>query len=153
MTLQTTTSSSSKFPMPTRDQIASIGRGAGVAAGAAATVATVLGVMTPEQSAAFVADVHAVIDDLTNLFGDLSKLVLLVFPIASFWLAKIGYHAASPSSQVASVQALTPKALTTAVQAVAPRELVAATQALPAAQVTVTDPALASPGVKVASTT
>ena len=122
-----TTTSSSKFPMPTKAQLAAAGRYAGAAAGTAATVGAVLGVLTPEQSAAFVADVHAVIDDMANLFGDVSKLVLLVMPIATVWLAKIGYNSASPKAQIASVQAM------------------------PQAQVTVSDPKLAAgiPGVKV----
>ena len=122
-----TTTSSSKFPMPTKAQLAAAGRYAGAAAGTAATVGAVLGVLTPEQSAAFVADVHAVIDDMANLFGDVSKLVLLVMPIATVWLAKIGYSSASPKSQIASVQAM------------------------PQAQVVVSDPKLAEgiPGVKV----
>jgi ethanolamine utilization microcompartment shell protein EutL len=128
MTLQTpTTTASSKFPMPTKGQLAAAGRYAGAAAGTAATVGAVLGVLTPEQSAAFVADVKAVIDDMANLFGDVSKLVLLVMPIATVWLAKIGYNSASPKAQIASVQAM------------------------PQAQVVVSDPKLAEgiPGVKI----
>jgi hypothetical protein len=134
MTIQTT---ASRFPMPTRAQLATAGRYAGAAAGTAASVAAVLGVMTPEQSAAFVADVHAIIDDMANLFGDVSKLVLLVLPIATLWLGKIGYNKSSPASQTAAAVAADPKTM------------IAAVQALPAAQVTVSDPALASPGVKV----
>jgi hypothetical protein len=127
MTIQTSTPPVSKFPWPTKAQLGTVARYAGSAVGTAATVGAVLGVLTPEQSAALVADVKAVIDDLTNLFGDVSKLVLLVLPIATVWIAKIGYSSASPKSQIASVQAL------------------------PQAQVTVSDPKLAEgiPGVQV----
>lgn len=139
MTIQPpTTASSSKFPLPTKAQLATAARYAGAAAGTAASVGAVLGVLTPDQSAAIVADVKAIIDDMTNLFGDVSKLVLLVMPIAVLWLGKIGYNSASPASQTAAAVAADPKTM------------IAAVQAIPQAQVTVTDPALASPGVRVA---
>ena len=112
-------------------------------------IAALAGVVDQQTAQGIVASFQAVAKDLTQLLGDSSKLVLLVIPVATVYLAKIGYSSASPSSQVASVQAMAPKQLTAAVQAVAPRELVAATQALPAAQVTVSDPTLASPGVKI----
>ena len=113
--------------LPTKSQIATAGRYAGTIAGTAASVAAVMGVLTPDQSAAFVADVKAIIDDLGQLFGDVSKLIILVIPIATLYLAKIGYSSASPKSQIASVQAM------------------------PHAQVTVSDPKLAQgiPGVQV----
>ena len=113
--------------LPTKSQIATAGRYAGTIAGTAASVAAVMGVLTPDQSAAFVADVKAIIDDLGQLFGDVSKLVILVIPIATLYLAKIGYSSASPKKQIAAVQAM------------------------PEAQVTVSDPKLAQgiPGVQV----
>ena len=113
--------------LPTKSQIATAGRYAGTIAGTAASVAAVMGVLTPDQSAAFVADVKAIIDDLGQLFGDVSKLVILVIPIATLYLAKIGYSLASPKKQIAAVQAM------------------------PEAQVTVSDPKLAQgiPGVQV----
>jgi hypothetical protein len=114
---------------PAQTQIKSAFRYAGTAVGAIATMGAALGVLSPEQSAALVADVHAVIDDLTQLFGDVWKLVLLVLPVATFWLAKMGWNSASPKAQIASVQAM------------------------PQANVVVTDPKLAEgiPGVKVVS--
>lgn len=118
-----------KFELPTQPQRAAAARYVGTIAGTAASVAAVMGVLTPDQSAAFVGDVKAIIDDLGHLFGDISKLVILIIPIATLWLAKIGYNSASPKSQIASVQAM------------------------PQAQVTVTDPKLAEgvPGVQVVS--
>jgi hypothetical protein len=127
MTLSTPSTTANKYALPTKAQLTTVARYVGTIAGTTASVGAVLGVLTPDQSAAMVADVHAVIDDLGQLFGDVTKLVLLVLPIATVWLAKIGYTSASPKSQIASVQAL------------------------PAAQVNVTDPKLAEgiPGVKV----
>lgn len=112
---------------PTQAQFAAALRYAGTAAGTLATLGALVGVLSQEQSAALVATVHAIIDDLTHLFGDVSKLVLLLLPVATFWFAKMGWNSASTKSQIASVQAL------------------------PQAQVTVTDPKLAEgvPGVKV----
>ena len=137
---------------PTQAQVYAGLRYAGTAAGTIGTIAALAGVTDQQTMQNIVAAFHAVIIDLTNLFGDASKLVILVIPVATFWLAKIGYSSASPQAQVASVQALAPKELTAAVQATAPKELVAAVQAMPTAQVTVTDPKLAEgiPGVTVA---
>jgi hypothetical protein len=114
--------------LPTQAQVNTVFRYAGTAVGSIASIAAVMGVLSQDQAATLVADVHAVIDDLVRLFGDTSKLVLFVLPIATLYLAKIGYSSASPKSQIAAVQAL------------------------PQAQVTVTDPKLAEgiPGVKVA---
>jgi hypothetical protein len=112
---------------PTNAQFAAALRYAGTAAGTIATVGAALGVLTPDQSAALIADMHAVLDDISQLVGDLWKLALLLLPVATFYLAKMGWNSASPKSQIASVQAL------------------------PQAQVIVTDPELARdiPGVKV----
>ncbi len=139
------------FPRPTQAQVYAALRYAGTAAGTVGTIAALAGVVDQQTAQGIVAAFQAVVKDLTQLMGDASKLVLLVIPVATVYLAKIGYSSASPNSQVASVQALAPRELTAAVQAVAPRELVAATQALPAAQVAVTDPKLAEgiPGVQV----
>lgn len=116
--------------MPTQAQINAALRYAGTAVGTIASFAAMLGFLTADQSTALVADVKAVIDDLGQLFGDVSKLVLFLIPIATVWLAKIGYSSASPKSQVASVEAM------------------------PTAHVTTTDPKLAEgiPGVQVVST-
>ena len=137
------------FPRPTQAQIYAALRYAGTAAGTVGTIAALAGIVDQQTAQDIVASFQAVAKDLTQLLGDSSKLLFLVIPVATVYLAKIGYSSASPSSQVAAVHALAPEQLTAAVQAVAPRTLVAATQALPAAQVTVSDPTLASPGVKI----
>ena len=137
------------FPRPTQAQIFAALRYAGTAAGTIGTIAALAGVVDQQTAQDIVASFQAVVKDLTQLMGDASKLVLLVIPVATVYLGKIGYSSASPSSQVAQVHAMAPEQLTAAVQAVAPRALVAATQALPSAQVTVSDPTLASPGVKI----
>lgn len=113
--------------MPTQAQVYAGLRYAGTAAGTIGTIAALVGVTNQETSQSIVASLQAVINDLTQLFGDTSKLVLLVIPVATIWLGKIGYNSSSPKSQIASVQAL------------------------PQAQVTVTDPKLAEgiPGVTV----
>lgn len=114
--------------MPTQAQVYAGLRYAGTAAGTIGTIAALVGVTDQQTAQNIVASVHAVIDDLTQLFGDVSKLALLVVPVATVYLAKIGYSSASPKKQIAAVQAM------------------------PEAQVTVTDPELAKgiPGVTVA---
>lgn len=92
--------------LPTQAQVNTILRYAGTAVGTVASFGAVLGVLTPDQSAALVADVKAVIDDMTKLFGDVSKLVLFILPIATIWLGKIGYSSASPDSQKKSVASI-----------------------------------------------
>ena len=141
-----------KFSRPTQAPVYAALRYAGVTAGTVGTIAALAGVVDEQTAQSIVESFQAVVKDLTQLFGDASKLILLVLPVATVWLAKIGYSSASPTAQVASVQALAPKELTAAVQAVSPKELIAAVQAMPPAQVTVTDPKLAEgiPGVTVA---
>ncbi len=113
---------------PTQAQVYAALRYAGVTAGTVGTIAALAGVVDQQTAQSIVESFQAVVKDLTQLFGDASKLVLLVLPVATVWLAKIGYSSASPRAQIASVQAL------------------------PQAQVTVTDPRLAEgvPGVQVA---
>lgn len=125
--------------LPTQAQVYAGLRYAGTAAGTLGSAAALFGVMSQDQSATFVADLHAIIDDLVQLFGDVSKFALFIIPIATVWLAKVGYSSASPQNQVA--QALKAE----------PKTLVAAVQSLPQAQVTVSDPKLAEgiPGVQV----
>lgn len=124
---------------PTQAQINAALRYAGTAAGTIGTIAALVGVTDQQTAQNIVAALHAVIDDLTQLFGDLSKLTLLVIPVVTIWLAKIGYNSASPQSQVAAAVKIEPKTM------------IAAVQAIPQAQVTVSDPKLAEgiTGVKV----
>jgi hypothetical protein len=91
--------------LPTQAQVNAALRYAGTAAGTIGTIAALAGVADQQTMQNIVAAFHAIIDDLTQLFGDLSKLVLLVIPVATFWLAKMGYNSASPASQKASVAA------------------------------------------------
>ena len=115
------------FPRPTQAQVYAALRYAGTAAGTVGTIAALAGVVDQQTAQGIVASFQAVVKDLTQLMGDASKLVLLVIPVATVYLAKIGYSSASPKKQIAAVQAM------------------------PEAQVTVSDPKLAQgiPGVQV----
>lgn len=125
--------------MPTQAQIYAGLRYAGTAAGTIGSIAALASVMSADQAAIFVADARAILNDLTQLFGDTIKFALFIIPIATLWLAKIGYSSASPQKQIAAVKALDPK------------QLIAAVQNIPQANVTVSDPKLAEgiPGVQV----
>lgn len=111
----------------TQAQIYAALRYAGVAAGAVTTLAAAIGVMDASTAQSITTAFQKVMVDLQQLIGDLSKLVVLVVPVVTVWLARVGVKAASLKSQIASVQAH------------------------PDAQVVVTDPKLAEgvPGVKV----
>ena len=113
--------------MPTQAQVYAALRYAGTAVGTIGTVGALIGVTDHDTAQNIVSAAQAVINDLRQLFGDATKLVVLVIPVATVWLAKIGYSSASPKKQIAAVQAL------------------------PQAQVVVTDAKLAEgiPGVKV----
>lgn len=126
-------------------------RYAGVGVGAVMSFLTVMNAVSPDTAHQIVTAFQLVIDDLQKTIGDTSKLLVLVVPLVTTWLAYIGVHSASAKKQVEAVNAQAPQALIAAVQTVAPKALIAATQALPAAQVTVTDPKLAEgvPGVVV----
>jgi hypothetical protein len=115
------------MPWPTQAQVFSGLRSAGVALGTVFTVLGTLGAISPDAASAIVAQLQLVGDDLHQLVGDGWKLGLLLAPIVTVWLAKLGMNAQSNKSLVAKVQAL------------------------PDAQVIVTDPKLAQgiPGVKV----
>jgi hypothetical protein len=103
----------------------------GVAAGTIGSLAAVGGVMDQATATLFVADVQALVKDLTQTFGDASKLVLLMLPVITVLMARIGIKSASIKSQIAVVQAD------------------------PKLQVTTTDPKLAEgiPGVKIVTGT
>ena len=115
------------MPFPTQPQINAGLRYAGVVAGTMISGAAAIGALDPQTSAAIVAAIHALADDLEKTIGDVWKLSVLLAPVGTVWLAKIGFAAAGPKQQIAAVQAL------------------------PQAQVIVTDPKLAEgiPGVKV----
>lgn len=91
--------------LPTQAQIQAALRYAGTTIGTIGSIAALVGVLSPEQSATFVSDLHAIIDDLVQLFGDTSKFALFIIPIATLYLAKVGYSSAGPTKQAASVQA------------------------------------------------
>ena len=110
---------------PSSTQIYAALRYAGTSLGTIGSIAAFIGVLTPDESTTFVADMHLIIDDLVQLFGDVSKFALFLIPIATVWLAKIGFNSVSP------------------------KKLIATVQAMPEAQVIVTDPKLASPGVEI----
>lgn len=115
------------FQLPTQSQVNAGLRYAGTVAGTVGTIAALAGVVDQETAQNIVAAFQAVVRDLTQLLGDSSKLVLLILPVATVWLAKIGYSSASPKKQIAAVESLN------------------------AAHVVVTDPKLAEgiPGVEV----
>jgi hypothetical protein len=113
--------------LPTTPQVYAGLRYAGVVAGTIVTGAATIGALDQDTAGQIIVAIHALADDLQKTIGDAWKLAVLLAPVVTVWIAKIGYSAASPKRQIAAVQAL------------------------PDAQVVVTDPALAEgiPGVQV----
>lgn len=113
--------------LPNQAQLNAGLRYAGTVAGTAFTIAAAAGAIDQATAQAIVAQIHLVADDLKKTFGDGWQLVVLVGPVVTIWIAKIGYASASLKKQIAAVQAS------------------------PKANVTVSDPKLAEgiPGVKV----
>jgi hypothetical protein len=97
--------------LPSQDQINSALRSIGITAGTIGSIAALAGVMSADQAAAFAADMQALVKDLTATFSDFSKLVLLLMPIITVYLARLGIKAASPASQRASVATQQPHTL------------------------------------------
>lgn len=89
---------------PSQTQINSALRAAGVTAGTIGTIATLIGLLTADQANALVVALQKWLTDLQQLVGDSYVVAGLVFPIAVTFLAKLGWNAASPIKQAASVQ-------------------------------------------------
>lgn len=70
-------------------------RHGGTAAGTLVTIFTVLGVLSPEQSADVIAAVHQITDGLQQVVGGASKIILIVGPIIAGFAAKGAVNAAS----------------------------------------------------------
>lgn len=92
--------------LPSQDQIYAGLRYAGVAGGVVVTGLAGLGALSPDSAHAIVTQIQVVAGDLQQTIGDMWKLALLVAPVATVWLAKIGYSSASPKKQIAAVESL-----------------------------------------------
>ena len=91
--------------LPTQAQINAALRYVGTSVGTIGSIAALVGVLSPDQSATFVADLQAIVADLKQLFGDSVKFAFFIIPIATVWFAKVGFSSASPKAQTAAVQA------------------------------------------------
>ena len=68
----------------------------GVMAGTVGSVLAFIGAIDPTTAHNIVAAFQAVVADLTQLLGDMLKLLLLIISVVTIWLAKIGWNSASP---------------------------------------------------------
>ena len=62
-----------------------------------------LGVLSPEQSTALIADVHQMTDGLQQAFGGFSKAIVLIAPIVGVYLAKVGVTSSSLTNLIKKV--------------------------------------------------
>lgn len=113
-------------------------RYAGASASTLFTVFGVLQFVTPDQVAQLTQAVHDFNQSVLSAYGALTKMWIILGPVALFWLGKVGF-------QSSSVQAMAGKLLKIATSAPSPEadeaknKLIAATIALPEVQTIVTD--------------
>jgi len=100
--------------LPTQAQISAGIRYASGYLATGGTVIVAIGLLPPDTAHGIVDASQKVLTDLKQLVGDSYLLAGLVLPVVAGLLARLGIRAASPKSQVASVQALpTVQVLTT----------------------------------------
>lgn len=83
----------------------------------AATVFTLFGALqfvTPEQVAELTTQVHVFNESILSAYGALTKMWVILGPVALFWLGKVGF-------QSSSVKAMAAKLLTIAANAADPK--------------------------------
>lgn len=152
-------------------------RYAGTSAGTLFTIFGAMQFVTPEQVTQLAAAMHDFNDSVVSMYGALTKMWIILGPVAIFWLGKVGWNSssakalgdklrafatgpASPAAVEAQKAAIQVTAAVAQDKSIPTSEeakntLVAATIALPEVQTIVTDTktALASPSPSVVSTT
>jgi hypothetical protein len=89
---------------PTSNQVSAVLRYATNSAASVGGVLVIMGFLSPDQSAALLADLHQITDGLQQAFGGFSKASALLGPIIVIWVAKMGYSASSLSSILKTVE-------------------------------------------------
>jgi hypothetical protein len=92
---------------PAQSQIAAGLRYAGVIASSVSSVGVIIGLLPPDTAHSIVDAFQKLISDLQPVLGDLYVLGGLLFPVIAGFIVRMGWKAASPKSQMASVQART----------------------------------------------
>lgn len=90
---------------PAQSQIAAGLRYVGVIATTVSSVAVGFGIVPAETAHAIVDAFQKLMSDLQPVLGDLYVLAGLLGPVIAAFIVRMGWKAASPKSQVASVQA------------------------------------------------
>jgi hypothetical protein len=88
---------------PTSNQVNAGLRHAGTAGGAVVTVFGVLGLLSQEDAAKVIANLHTLVDSLTLAFGAFSAIVAIVGPVAIGLFVKGAVASASITSQLKAV--------------------------------------------------
>lgn len=89
--------------LPTNDQVSAALRHVGTAGATTVGVFAVLGILSPDQVAAVIADIHQITDGLQQTFGGVSKIIIIVGPIAATYFAKGAVMAAGLRRQLKAI--------------------------------------------------
>lgn len=89
--------------LPSQAQVYAALRYAGVITGVVVTGAATLGALPADTAAAIVTSAQKVISDTQTLIGDAWALAVLVAPVITVWLVKIGVSSASLTKQLKSI--------------------------------------------------
>jgi hypothetical protein len=91
--------------LPTEGQVSAALRHVYTSAGTVLAIGTIVAVVPQDQVQPIMDALRQVGDGLQQVFGGVSKLVIIVGPIVAAWMAKIAATSASFKSQLKSVTA------------------------------------------------
>ena len=117
--------------VPSQNQINTAFRYAGSAVAWAGGAFVFLGVLSPDQSSALIADMHQITDGLQQAIGGVSKAVVVIGPVIGIYLAKVGYSSGNLPNILKTLTSQHPEAQIQG-QIVVPADVAAA---VPSAQV------------------
>ena len=93
--------------LPTENQVNAALRHVGTASASVASVFVVLGFLSPEQSAAVIADMQQIVAGLQQAFGGFSKLALVLGPVMATVMATYAAKSGSAASMLGNLIKMT----------------------------------------------
>lgn len=137
------------MPLPSANQVDAALRHAYTAAGTVLALGAVVAVVPQESVQPIMDALRQTGDGLQQVFGGMSKLLVIVGPIVGAWMAKIAATKAGFTSQLKSVTA----AASAPENVEQKKEMLAATASIPEVKKVIAEPeiAAATPSAKVVS--
>lgn len=100
--------------VPSENQVSSVLRHVGTGTASAATVLVTFGFLSPDQSAAVIADMKQIVDGLQQAFGGFSKIALIIGPLFATLMATLAAKSSTAASLIATLLKLAHSANTPA---------------------------------------